>query len=88
MKKTIRGNRYDTETATKVATHKVSKRDQLYWVSETLYHTPKGKPFLVGEGGPLTHWGEHWGGGLYGDGAGIRPLTYAQADLWLKSSKK
>jgi len=85
MKKIIKGKRYDTETATSVAHYDngLGHRD-FRNVSETLYRTPRGKWFLVGEGGAMTQWGKHFGDGSRCGGEGLRPLTEDQAQEWLE----
>lgn len=84
MKKTIKGQRYDTSTATRIAHCNYSTgKFCLWWRDESLWITPGGKYFLLGHGGPLSHWGtRRTDGNTYG--RGLRALTADQAYVWLE----
>tara|TARA_Y100001973_G_C5189012_1_gene329690 strand:+ start:1524 stop:1835 length:312 start_codon:yes stop_codon:yes gene_type:complete len=86
MLKIIDGKRYDTETATEVAS---------YWnglgggdfgrVEESLYITAKGSWFIAGSGGPMSSYAQSVGNGQSG-GEGIRPLSPEEAMAWLEKN--
>lgn len=85
MKRTIRGMRYDTDKATKVAeecSHE-GLGDFRYWC-EALYRTPRGKWFLHGCGGAMTRWAQAVGVSERTGGEGILPLSDEQALAWLE----
>ena len=64
------GKRYNTKTAEKVLERSAREhRGDFRWFEETLYRTPKGAWFLVGEGGPMTKYANHYGNtSSHGDG--------------------
>ena len=84
MEAIIEGKKYDTETATEVAS---------YWnglgqgdfgrVNESLYKTAKGSWFIAGSGGPMSAYAQSVGNSQTG-GEGIRPLSYEEAMNWLE----
>ena len=73
MKQIVRGKRYDTETATKVADDSYSNYGDFGYWSEELYRTKKGNWFLCGELMIGTNGGND-----------ITPLTQEQALAWLE----
>ena len=74
MKQIVRGKRYDTETATKVADDSYSNYGDFGCWSEELYRTKKGNWFLRGEGGDETR-----------GGSVIIPFTKKEALTWLEA---
>ena len=57
MKRIMDGLRYDTEAAEEIAHWGNGKPSGDFdQCSETLYRTPNGRYFLLGEGGPQTRW--------------------------------
>ena len=74
MKQIVRGKRYDTETAERVATDSYSNYGDFGYWGEELYHTKKGNWFLVGEGGDETR-----------GGSVIIPFTKKEALAWLEA---
>ena len=74
MKQIVRGKRYDTETATKVADDSYSNYGDFGCWSEELYRTKKGNWFLCGEGDDETR-----------DGSVIIPFTRGEALAWLEA---
>jgi hypothetical protein len=84
----INGKRYNTETATKIASYWNRLSDQDFrHVSELLYKTPKGEFFLSGEGGPLTEYAVKEGSTSYGSSR-ITVLTPDEAKAWLEKHQK
>lgn len=81
MRRTIRGSRYDTETATLRGERTCVVGDA--WYVESLYETPRGKWFLYGAGGPDSPWARWGPSGLRTDGEAIRPLPEESAGVWL-----
>lgn len=82
MKAIIDGKRYDTETATEIASTGGGRgyspqRDFHRW-EETIYRTKRGAWFLHGIGGALTSYAEQCGDGM-GWGESIRALTPEEA---------
>jgi hypothetical protein len=88
MKRIINGKRYDTETATEVATWGHGYRGDFDEVTETLYRTKSGAWFLHGEGGPNTRWRQTVGQNEWSGGEGIEPLTETEAREWLEAHGK
>ena len=56
MQKIIEGKKYDTETATLIATYEYSTQRDFNYCFEELYQTKKGTYFMYGEGGPLSKY--------------------------------
>lgn len=82
--KVIGGKRYNTETAQRIAYYRNSanKRD-FHQFEETLYKTPSGAFFLVGEGGPMSKYSETIGQNQWsGSGDNFTPMTRAEALQW------
>ncbi len=82
MKKIINGRRYDTETATEVGHDWNGRCTDFYHWRETLYQKKTGEFFLLGEGGPLSKYGEACGSNTLSDGCKIIPLSYQEATAW------
>lgn len=82
MVKFIKGKKYSTETATKLADwdNSYSINDHKY-ISETLYQKRTGEYFLHGEGGGLTRYATSVGN-AYTSGERIIPLTEEEAREW------
>jgi hypothetical protein len=84
MKAIINGKRYDTEKATEIASASsdVGRSDYGWW-SEALYKTPRsGAFFIAGSGHARSHYAENLGGGSWGPGSKITPLTKGEAMEW------
>lgn len=84
MKAIINGKRYDTEKANLIASASSNAgRSDYSWWSEELYKTPRsGAFFLAGEGHARSHYATSHGGGSWGPGSKITPLTRAEALAW------
>ena len=82
MVKFIKGKKYSTETATKLADwdNSYSINDHKY-ISETLYQKRTGEYFLHGEGGGLTRYATSVGN-AYTYGERIIPITEEEAREW------
>ena len=82
MRKIINGKAYDTDTATEVCecgtAGELPRGDFRRWKG-TLYKTPNGRFFMVGEGGPMTLFARHHADGGSSGGAGLIALDAAQA---------
>ena len=82
MKRIIDGRKYDTETATFVASHDNGRATSDFeFVGHALYRKRTGEYFLESEGGAMTRYAERDGDGWRG-GSVIEPLTYEQARAW------
>jgi hypothetical protein len=90
MKKILNGRRYDTETATEIASAwNGCSRSDFKFLLETLYKTESGTWFLAGEGGALTKYAEVLEGGRSRcGGEEIIPVTAAEAKAWLENNGK
>ena len=88
MKRIINGKRYNTETATTVATASWGSAGDFRAFQESLYLTQRGNWFLAGEGGPLTKWARPAEGGGTCGGAGIIPMTENDALDWLEFNRE
>jgi hypothetical protein len=85
MKKIIAGKRYDTETATLVASNWNGLPDQDFRnQSESLFLTKAGSWFLVGEGGALSKYAICIGNSAHG-GEKLIPLSRSEAFELLQS---
>lgn len=84
MKSIISGKRYDTEKATELASASSNaSRSDYGWWEERLYKTPRsGVFFLAGRGHARSHYAENLGGGSWGPGEKITPMTRAEALAW------
>lgn len=84
MKAIIAGKRYDTEKATLIgeASSNASRSDFSWW-EEALYRTPRsGAYFTAGRGHARSNYATNLGGGSWGPGEAIRPITREQAQRW------
>lgn len=90
MKKIVNGKRYDTKTATEIASSwNGCSRSDFKFLLETLYKTDGGAWFLAGEGGALTKYAEVLEGGRsHCGGKDVVPLTPAEAKAWLEINRK
>jgi hypothetical protein len=82
--KTVNGKRYNTDTAEKIADHSnTADRRDFHQFEETLYKTPSGAFFLVGEGGPMSKYAKATGQNEWsGSSDNFTPLTRAEALQW------
>ena len=85
MMRIIDGKRYNTETATKVASwgNNLGRRD-FNNVDETLYVTAKKNWFLHGEGGASSAWAVSAGQNAWQGGEDIRVMNALEARDWLE----
>lgn len=81
-KHVINGKIFDTEKATVVAHYSYSHPGDFHYVSETLYKSPKGTFFIVGEGGPMTTYARKVDTNTWSGGEGTRVLTKREALQW------
>ena len=68
MRRIIDGRMYNTETAVEICGISHSHYTDFHHYEETLYKTPKGAFFLVGEGGPLSKYARSLGNNSRGGG--------------------
>ena len=90
MKRIINGRRFDTDTATEVASASgggYNFSDFRYY-EETLYRTPRGNWFLHGRGGASTRWSVAAPDGSRGGGENIHALSDAEALQWLEDAEE
>ncbi|MBV6342315.1 hypothetical protein [Candidatus Magnetobacterium casense] len=82
MKKIIDGKRYDTDTATMIASDQSRHNSSdFHWWEETLYRTPNGNWFLFGEGGAASKYARPCDSGRIG-GEDLAPMTTDEAYEW------
>lgn len=88
MKAIINGTRYDTEKADLIWEHSADVfRQDLDWFSESLYRTKRSKVFfLAGRGNARSRYAVHVGGGSYGPGQKITPMTQQNALRWAQDN--
>lgn len=86
--KVIRGKRYDTDTATEIATWNNSiPSNDLEAIEETLYRTPKGAYFLLAAGGAMTKYARRAGSNSWSGSSDIFiELSDADALKWCEES--
>jgi hypothetical protein len=82
MFKIINGLKYDTESASEIATYSYLNMSDVRGYEETLYKTKKGAWFLYGHGGALSPYYENIPGGSCG-GSKICLLTENEVKHWL-----
>lgn len=88
MRRVINGKVYDTGKAELIA-----EWDNGYYgndfkrCEESLYRTPKGAWFVVGEGGPMSKYARPVGNMTSG-GDGLEPLTGDEAYQWLEDKRE
>ena len=84
MKEVIGGKIYNTETATWIEGHwnGLGENDFNHCREELYRKRTTGEYFLYGEGGASSRWGENVPSGGWCEGAGILPLTDAEALEW------
>ncbi len=90
MKKIVNGKRYNTDTATEIASvWNGCSRSDFKFLLETLYETDSGTWFLAAEGGAMTKYAKVLEGGRARSGnKDILPLTPPEAKAWLESNRK
>ncbi len=83
MIKIINKKKYDTNTATQLASYQESSPgDFKYWCEE-LYQKKTGEFFLYGEGGPLTVYAKNIGNNGTSGSSNIFPYSEEQAKDWV-----
>lgn len=84
MKSIIQGKRYDTDTATEIASwSNGASYGHFNWCSETLYLTKAGAFFLHGRGGAMSPYAtSSEGGRSRGGGDEIIPMSHSDALSW------
>ena len=86
MKKVIDGKIYNTETAEQLGSYWNGKSEgDFQYVYEFLYRTKKGRFFLAGEGGAMSHYCRRCGDNTWCEGKGIIPLEDNEAREWAES---
>lgn len=90
MKAIINGKRYNTETATEVASwSNHASYSDFNHCEETLYRTPKGNWFTVGSGGPMSKYARSLGNNTRGGSSDVfTALTANEARAWLESNQE
>lgn len=86
MLKIIDGKRYNTETATEVASRQHGFGGDFDRFNESLYRTPKGAWFVAGSGGPNSPYAQAVDINSRTGGEGLRPLSDEQAMAWLENN--
>jgi hypothetical protein len=87
MKAIIDGKRYDTATATVMATTGKGYSEDFHHWAEELYKTPKGAYFLMAPGEPLSRYAQKstFRNERYGSRVMI-PMTIDDAKQWLEEN--
>lgn len=82
--KIINGKKYNTETAREIGSYSNSQdRRDFSQFGETLYCTPNGNYFLVGQGGPMSKYSRETGQNSWsGSDDNFQPLTRQEALSW------
>lgn len=84
MKKIIEGLTYNTETATELGRYSRRARWDSNYINEGLFRTKKGRYFLAGEGGAMTHYCRRDGDNAWCEGEKIIPITEDEAREWME----
>lgn len=85
MKAIIEGRVYNTETATELGRYSRLSPGDFNHVDEGLYRTKKGRYFLAGEGGAMTHYCRSCGSNSWCGGEKITPLEEYEAREWMET---
>tara|TARA_R100001463_G_scaffold135626_1_gene199226 strand:- start:206 stop:544 length:339 start_codon:yes stop_codon:yes gene_type:complete len=81
--KVIDGRRYNTATATEVASYENDCfQGDCYHLSETLFMTPKGNYFIAGFGGAFSKYARRVDQHARIGGDGLEPMTFQEAFAW------
>lgn len=81
----IDGKRYDTDTADFIHTWDSGhSQDDLHFLTETLYRSPKGTFFLEGEGGAGSSYSRSVGSNTSTSGRAFTILSPEEALTWLE----
>ena len=89
MKRIIDGKRYNTETATQIATWTNGHNyGDFYYCKEVLYRTAKGAFFLHGESGAVGKYSRSAGQNCSRPGQAITALSDSDARAWLEEHGK
>lgn len=86
MKKIIDGRKYDTSTATELATACHGTPRDFAYFEETLFRKRSGEYFIYGFGHAASRYAQARPDGDFGAGEAIRPVTYDQAVRWAEES--
>ena len=86
MKKIIDGKLYNTETAKAIGSAWDYPQGDFRHFDETLYKSRKGRFFLAGKGGPMTHYSRRCSDGSTCGGANIIPITEEEAREWCEKN--
>ena len=89
MIRIIEGLRYDTKTATEIASwdNGLSGRD-FYNANETLYKTDSGRFFIHGCGGPASEWRDGSERNGYNGGEDLKVLSKEEAIKWFEKTNQ
>jgi len=89
MKKIINGVRYDSEKGIEIASADSGHyQGDLDWWEETLYKAPRSERyFIIGEGGPRTHYSRRTSSNSWSGGSDLRPVEKDEALRWLEENK-
>jgi hypothetical protein len=82
VNKIIKGKRYDTETAKRLASAGYSYPSQFDYWQETLYQKRTGEFFLHGEGGANSKYAEQIERNSWCGGEKIIPISHKEAKKW------
>lgn len=72
---------YDTDKAQEIGSYE-RNHGSMDYIHETLYRSPKGVFFLVGEGGANTQYAEHLDNNMRGSGKGAHLIDMGEALDW------
>lgn len=79
---------YSTENAKKITSIRHGSPNNISWYEEVLYQSQNGAWFMVGEGGPLSHYGIDVGEGNKEGSQKLTPMSWDEAINWLERHAK
>lgn len=86
MKKIINRRKYDTDTATEIATYNNGKSyTDFGYIIESLYRKKNGEFFLAGESGAFMRYAHVCADNSVCGGSGIVPLSVDEAKDWVEN---
>lgn len=85
MIKIINHKKYDTDTATQLASYQESRPGDFNYLCEELFQKKTGEFFLYGKGGPLTGYAKDIGNNWTSGSSDIIPYSEKQAKDWVEA---
>ncbi|QFT95426.1 hypothetical protein FIU86_21415 (plasmid) [Roseovarius sp. THAF9] len=79
---------YDTDQATEITSVRYATPNNLAWFREDLYRSRNGAWFIVGVGGPLSHYAVELEDGIREGRRRLTPMSSDETIAWLEKHGK